>query len=433
MRASKYNIKKQLNDDEWILYNSLSNTLAVIENKYMDVLEKIDHDKLIITDNDLRKKLVSGGYIVDDDFDENKFLDYKLQESRYDKTVLALTIAPTLDCNFRCAYCYEKNKYRDVVMTNDTAKSIVEFVASRANTLSELLITWYGGEPLLALNVVEKLSRELQEICEKNNIAFDFSIVTNGFLLTKKNAERLQKVGIKRAQITLDGTEEKHNEKRPFKNGRATFRTIINNLVEAANYFDDIYIRVNCDEENMDDYKNLYFYIKSLNIEKIIMYAAPIRDYEGCYSCGKCFLKKSFKEKEYEIYKSLGGDDFLKFLRRKYPTVSWNACGADSGNSIVVAADGDLYKCWSDMGNPQRAIGNINNLEDLNVMNHIFYFKNPKDYLECYECRMYPICLGGCPYERSIGKTDVCEYTEEILVKYLEGLIDSQRNEDTNK
>lgn len=432
MRTSKYNIKKRLNDKEWILYNSLSNTLAVIENKQMDLLESKNYDELIKVDNDLSKKLVRGGYVIEDDFDENVFLDYKLQESRYDKTVLALTIAPTLDCNFRCSYCYEKNKYKNIVMTNDTAHSIVEFVAARANTLSELLITWYGGEPLLALNVVEKISNELRDICEKNNIAFDFTIVTNGFLLTKKNAERLQRIGIKTVQITLDGTEEKHNEKRPLKNGGATFKTIINNLVEVTKYFDEIYIRVNCDEENMDDYKNLYFYIKSLNIEKIIMYAAPIRDYEGCYSCGKCFVKKSFKEKEYDIYKSFGEKDFEKFIRRKYPTVTWNACGADSVNSIVVSADGDLYKCWSDIGNHERSFGNINKIEDLNVMNQIFYFKNPKDNAECYECRMYPICLGGCPYERSIGKTDVCEYSEEILVKYLEGIINGQKSGDVS-
>ena len=63
-------------------------------------------------------------------------------------------------------------------------------------------------------------------------------------------------------------------------------------------------------------------------------------------------------------------------------------------------------------------------------MNQIFYFKNPKDNAECYECRMYPICLGGSPYERSIGKTDVCEYSEEILVKYLEGIIIGQKSGD---
>lgn len=44
-----------------------------------------------------------------------------------------------------------------------------------------------------------------------------------------------------------------------------------------------------------------------------------------------------------------------------YPKLINNFCGADSVNSFVIDAEGDIYKCWSDIGVKEHSIDNINN------------------------------------------------------------------------
>lgn len=86
---------------------------------------------------------------------------------RYNRSHLSLVIAATSNCNFRCVYCYEGSVLRASTMSEAIQEAIVKFVESEAPHLETFTVTWYGGEPLLALDIIENLSIKFVDICKK--------------------------------------------------------------------------------------------------------------------------------------------------------------------------------------------------------------------------------------------------------------------------
>lgn len=86
---------------------------------------------------------------------------------RYNRSHLSLVIAATSNCNFRCVYCYEGSVLRASTMSEAIQEAIVKFVESEAPHLETFTVTWYGGEPLLALDIIENLSIKFVDIYKK--------------------------------------------------------------------------------------------------------------------------------------------------------------------------------------------------------------------------------------------------------------------------
>ena len=107
MKASKYNMFKESSNKqgEYIAYNSFTNSLAVMNKEDYEAYKKYVTDNKFDIKKDLLSNLQKGGFVIEDYCNEDDILQYRMQSSRYDDSELALTIAPTLDCNFRCAYC----------------------------------------------------------------------------------------------------------------------------------------------------------------------------------------------------------------------------------------------------------------------------------------------------------------------------------------
>ena len=114
MKTSKYNVEIISNrPEELVLFNTLTGSFV-----------KLDHDGILLYSdinafinelNDEQKRIVEGlyhnGFIVDDDFDEISYTLIRREMSRNRFGTLSLTIAPTMDCNMCCPYCFE-NKYK---------------------------------------------------------------------------------------------------------------------------------------------------------------------------------------------------------------------------------------------------------------------------------------------------------------------------------
>ena len=75
-----------------------------------------------------------------------------IRQEEFDRCVannaLRLILMPTEACNFRCTYCYEDFRYKR--MDDSVVTGVKRFLDLRASHLSQLEISWFGGEPLLA-------------------------------------------------------------------------------------------------------------------------------------------------------------------------------------------------------------------------------------------------------------------------------------------
>jgi len=132
---------------------------------------------------------------------------------------LALTVVPTTACNFACPYCFEIEKPVKY-MTEDVMDAVLSLVAERSP--KELVVVWYGGEPLLALSQIRRLSDRLIEYCAEAGAKYVSRIITNGYFLTKDVAAELRELHVYHAQVTLDGAEDMHDSRRCLRDGSQT-------------------------------------------------------------------------------------------------------------------------------------------------------------------------------------------------------------------
>ena len=172
---------------------------------------------------------------------------------------LGLTILPTHQCNCRCVYCYEN--FNGGIMSSLVQDNLIKFVKNQINRYASLNVSWFGGEPLLAMDVIKKLSQNFINLCRIRKKQYGASITTNGTLLTIEVFRELQKCRVYTYQITIDGTKEIHDAQRPLTTGGSSYDLIIDNLVRIkqtirVNSF-KIFVRINLTKSslnNIDDY-----------------------------------------------------------------------------------------------------------------------------------------------------------------------------------
>jgi len=165
---------------------------------------------------------------------------------------LKLTILPTEQCNFRCRYCYEDFKIGK--MTPRVVNAVKSLLQNRISTLDRLDIDWFGGEPLVATEIVRDIQSHAFELCDQYDVPLHASMTTNGYLLRADLFRSLNSIGLRHYQITLDGKAEEHNKTRILASGSSTFERIWSNLLAAAStdLSFQITLRIHITAQNLD-------------------------------------------------------------------------------------------------------------------------------------------------------------------------------------
>lgn len=406
MKLSKYNLIFDYKN-ETLAFNSMTCALAAVNSDFLKVLkeienktfDKIEHSKKIL---DLVKDMKKGGFIVDDCFDEIEFLRFKNYRGKFQTNNFSMTIAPTFSCNFACPYCYENA--RDGFMSQEVMDAICIEVEKAAENKKTTHVTWYGGEPLLAKNIMWELSDKFISYSKKFGTNYSAMIVTNGYLLDDETIKNFLKYKIIRAQITIDGPADVHNNRRRLRNSsKPTFEIILNNAKKALDAGINIAIRINIDKTNEDRVDELLDTLLCYGLKDAFVYVGHVKAAtEFCQSIsGDCLTDEDYALKFVDFEKTLLKKGFNPNNYPNYPRTKSNNCGADSITSKVVAPDGSLYKCWHDMSNPNMSVGNIKdiaNASDQNIMTQVKYMLfNPFKVEKCISCNVLPLCMGGCP------------------------------------
>lgn len=405
------------NQQQRVLYNSRTGSLALIEEEQFQIYEKFANGSEVVFEQELLDNLKMGGFVIDSSIDELDLIRLNLLQSRFDRSVLSLTIAPTSNCNFRCVYCYEKDSIQPVTMSEETQDSLMNFVDNNLHGVTGFNVSWYGGEPLLALGIIEKLSRYFISTCKERNIVYNASIVTNGYLLSNQVVDRLVAMKISNIQVTLDGAAEDHDLRRPLVGGLPTFNRIVDNLGSLKGRTDIlIAIRINTDKHNIDRVDRVVDILNERGLTDITRpYLAMVENLNGTYNDNGCFHTNEFSMVMYNF-----------ILRNKLNAIEYipvqisNYCCADFAGAYVVNADGRLYKCWCDIGNLEKAVGSVNEGIVNNDVLCSYMLYNAADDQECKACKYLPICMGGCPFLRIMRSTQRCSKMKHGLSAFME-------------
>lgn len=402
MKQSKYNFIFRVKD-KWIVFNSLTCALAIINDKAKEALE--DCKMLNSNSNsNLINKLKKGGYIIDKNVDETQLLRFYRNYNKFNASVANITIALTLACNFSCVYCFEY--HRPIYISDKVKEAIYKKVEAFAKKGINIKITWYGGEPLLAKSSIWEMSKKLVGICKKYKVKYYADIVTNAFLIDEQTLINMEKSKIFQIQTTLDGPETIHNFMRKKLNNNdsnGTFNKIIENLRLAVKHGIKVHIRIHINKINEDKLNDLLFLLKNNQLSNCSIDLGQIKPYsESCKNIvGDCLDTKSFAKLSLYYQKLFEKYGFNNFCF-DYPKPILSYCRkSHNTNSLIIGPSGELYPCWVEVGDEKAVIGSIFEEKYENGLNsnELSYFLwSPFDYKKCLNCKVLPICMGGCTH-----------------------------------
>ena len=353
------------------------------------------------------------GFFVDDPAQERSIVMARFDRKKAGRDHLGLTIAPTDGCNFACPYCYENLNY--VNMSGETQRRVAAFIENGLATgnYRSMHVTWYGGEPLMpkSLQAIEFLSERIIDACSARDISYSANIISNGYFLNRAVAGRLAKWRVKLMQVTLDGPRELHNQTRVLKNGAGTFDRILENIKSCSDLL-RFSIRMNVTAENAPSIAKLKRILRDEGVLKdagrTTFYVSPVRSYTATCQSSNCLSNESFYRLQFDLLKKGINEDGFQVVE-EYPIAKESVCTAVGPNSFVVGPDGDLYKCWLDIGRHELAVGRIGE-GSIELNENIGKWRGfrPFNGTSCASCTMLPICMGGCPElnMRSAGKEE---------------------------
>ena len=366
------------------------------------------------------------GFIVEDREAEKEAMLNFFDDANSRDPVLNLIVVLNLDCNFSCIYCYEGDMKGKLYMSDKTAGGLIDFIKERfTEDKKTLLIDFYGGEPLLSIGLIKSISGALKPFCERRGASYTFTLVTNGSLFTKRVAEQLVPLGLKRVKITLDGPAEIHNRYRPFKSGAGSFDTIIGNIKDTCDLV-KIGIGGNFEKNNYKKFPLLLDYLlrEGLTPDRIpsVKFYPVIKrpagdlsptDYKGgCMSVNEPWIVEAEAGLREEI------------LRRGYktPKLAPILCMVETAGAYVVNFDGVIYKCPAFIGKEGFEVGDVQTgVKDYSAIYKLGIWKNE----DCARCEYLPLCFGGCRYMTFVrdGNIERLDCQKDYLDASLETLI----------
>jgi len=397
------------NSAKSLYYSTRTGEITLMSSDLLSYIRHKDWDKINM--NELLELTRSEILVCDDENELETILSFDAHSEDY-KEALGVTIQPTANCQLGCHYCgqvHSKNKMNDEVVKKTLERIKHTLISKNYNKLN---ITWYGGEPLLALSLIESFYSDIFNFCIENQIEYNSDIITNGLLLKYEYFEKLMNSKVSSIQVTIDGPKETHDKRRITKGGKGTFDVIISNLKTIVHsdlfekYKPSIVLRINIDSTNYEEVPKLIELFKSERIfEKININFAPVVEWGDNKADALSLTKEQFAEQEIDWYIQLLQNG--KTPNELLPGRKTYSCMVDDKNSEAYDAFGNIFPCYEYpyteiYQNDDCIEGNV--LEGVKLedkkMAKIRSFKDnlhKREYSNCIDCKFLPVCHGSCP------------------------------------
>lgn len=427
-KASRYNIAVPVEDGEVLLFNTATGALIRVSRDAFDAIDMLFHDgmrgvpvdwRAPIPDDldpDTVAELEASGFIVPSELDELAALRELFERERASPH-LKFTIGMTMACNFACPYCFEehRNEHMSLAAADATYDFIVgQMRAARAETM---FVNWFGGEPLLNVDVLCHLSRKLRSAAEAAGVRYQSLVITNGALLTREVAERLRAAGVEAAQVTVDGPAAIHDQRRPFKGGQPSFERILANLRNTHDLL-QLTLRVNVDHGNAAHQGELVQVLAAAGLldgpHAATIYAGKVTAYtEQSEMLWTPLEQRALSTLGDPIARELGALGLRVPVKSSpFGRIERGGCSATRNHSFVIGSRGQIFKCELGIHDDRQALGVLaadppapaKKPRSLPVLGQAigthaqdWAAYNPFDNPKCSGCQFVPVCKGGCP------------------------------------
>ncbi|REK53988.1 MAG: radical SAM/SPASM domain-containing protein [Geobacillus sp.] len=432
---SRFNAISQTESGELILYNSYTGAIvAVTAEEKKDVLQALKRSGIDRELSPVEKTLAECGFLVPEHANEEKRAQF-LHQTLHRTDAMHLIVLPTEACNFRCTYCYQD--FSRGKMSRNVVNGLKHFLKNKIPRLEHLTVSWFGGEPLLAYDVIEELSEAIVEWTDRHGVTYQAEMSTNGYFLSKQTLQNLLKYKVNHFMVTLDGSKDVHDARRALANQGSTYETIIHHLLDIQTLDDsfEIYIRINFDEDNL---AHIPRFLEELagyfaGDSRFQIFCRPVGKWGGANDenlpiCDhRTAETKIWEFTEFGIHRGLNMSSIIESMLMPTGAV----CYAAKPHSFVIGANGQLYKCTCFLHEEYNHVGRLHDDGTMEVdfdKLALWVTSGEEQDGHCQACFFRPACQGNhCPMYRIRKGQRPCPY-EKRKIKQVLRLIHAQQS-----
>lgn len=338
--------------------------------------------------------------------DESLFTDpEELVLDMADAPVKALCLNIAHACNMNCTYCFASQGdfgMKPALMSREVGHKALDFLVEQSQGIRNLEVDFFGGEPLLNLDVVRDIVAYGRQLEEKTGKKINFTLTTNTILLDEAAMDFLAQNGIS-VILSLDGRPEVNDRHRQLKNGQGSYATIVPQihkmvLKEPVSF----YVRGTYTRDNLD-FSNDVRHIVELGFDSLSLEPAvgPGTD----YAVREEDLPQVLQEYEklalmlWDYHQQGRKVHFFHYdldLQRG-PCLAKRQTGCGAGTHyLAVTPEGDLYPCHQFVGQEEFCLGNVAGRNLAESIRGSFAANNLMAKVECRQCWARFFCGGGC-------------------------------------
>lgn len=445
MRPSLFNVPVPLTGrDDVFLLNTFTDAQAVVSADVMALLARVGNDPdpaqlhgLSADEREALAALRQEGFLVDTHEQERSALREHFDAFREDTSQLRVTVLTTLQCNFACEYCVQgdhaSHDPRSQRMDAATAERTLAWIEARLDELRSrsLVLTFFGGEPLLNLPVLYTLAERAWQACQARGVTLLINVITNGLLLTPEVVDRLLPFGLNGVKVTLDGDRQTHDRQRPLRGGQGTFDRIIANIRAVAGRC-RVSIGGNFEGDTTGSFVELLDYLASQDFAPLLDKVAfkpiirpqtetrpgiiPLTLVRGGGAANPSPAPRHRHTVSSACDTCHFVDDQLTLLReetqargfRTIDGVHMGPCEIHKRHAYTIGPDGALYACPGFTGEARYAVGHVDAARAPGFARASDQFDRLSPWRDsCGDCAFVPVCGGGCSVAAHAERQDL--------------------------
>jgi uncharacterized protein len=351
------------------------------------------------------QELVEEGILYSKDL----YKDIALKTENSESFIKALCLNIAHDCNLRCKYCFaDEGEYKGCrqLMTAEIGKKAIDFVIKRSGPRRNIEVDLFGGEPLMAFDVIKEIveySKEQEQIYNKN---VRFTMTTNATLLNDEIMDYLDK-NMGNIILSIDGRKSVNDNVRVRVDGSGCHDTImpkIKKMVDMRDKFKQYYARGTFTRENTDFFEDVKYLVEQgfneVSIEPVVLpedHPLSLREqdipviFEQYDKLYQDMLKRHNEGTSFKFY-------HFSIDLQGGPCVYKRISGCGAGHEYVaITPEGDIYPCHQFVGNEEFKMGNLSDADSLkDEISDAFKAAHIYNKPECIKCWARFYCSGGC-------------------------------------
>lgn len=365
------------------------------EDLNSELKENYSDEEILETYNELKS-------LKDNDLLYSQSLE-EIPEFNKNINVKALCLHVAHDCNLRCSYCFAGQgdfKGERSLMSLETAKKAIDFVIEASKDRTNIEIDFFGGEPLMNYDVVQKTVEYARSKGAQARKNFHFTITTNGLLLTPEKRKWLNE-NMDNIVLSHDGRKEVNDHMRTTVNGKGSYDVITDNIIDMALERDgdkDYYVRGTYTSNNLDFLEDIKHFvdkgIKNISVEPVVAHK------EDSYAILEEHVPELIEEYNKLAAYNLENDfNFFHFNINldKGPCLYKRLSGCGAGTDyLAITPEGKIFPCHQFVSEEEFCLGDL----DTGIVNAYiqedFKDSDVTKKEKCLDCWCKYFCGGGC-------------------------------------